>query len=1050
MKLIVITFFILVTELIFPQVNNQIQKYRNDPKGSVDYRREGIMDGNQIRTLFYNNGEVGQWPYQPSGEWPKGTGHSYLDGVAVLISTEITAPGNGQVVHPLQTSYREWMDKDPLNGTIWGLEPVPGYFNERQVDDYPLEKPTPAINSNPHTWPAVWPAALDLTTEWNGYWYGYFGRGVNNSDFETFFVMDDSKDEEWSRGPFNFRPLASDHQRNGLGLRVEVRGFQWSHVLAEDIIFWHYDIVNISDFGYPKTFFGFYTDCGVGGTGDSGDDNASFDKFLDITYCYDDNGLGLPDNWKTGYYGYAYLESPGNGFNGINDDDDTDIFGNPMIDERRDDGIDNDGDWIPYTDLNGNGKWDPEDNEPLNDDLGKDGVGPFDRQYTGPDEGEGDGIPTDGEPNFDKTDKDESDQIGLTSVSIYRLGDGGTGGGWPKDDESMWLKMSSGIFDTSLQRANISMVFASGPFPLNSGLRERFSMALLFGADLDEILFNKETVQEIYNSNYNFSKPPLKPKLTAVPGDKKVFLYWDNLAEESRDAFMGFENDDPTQGAKKDFEGYMIYRSTEAEFNDIKVITDSKGSPMYWKPIARYDLKDGIKGPDPVGINGAHFWRGDDTGLRYSYVDTDVNNGQRYYYACVSYDMGDPNRGTRGLQPSECTKIISEDFSGTIKFVDINCAVVTPNAPVAGYISPKISGEISSGVGTGSISVNILNPAEILDGAQYTIKFNSTDDYPLYRTKSYDVYRTYNGVTDTIVRKVDSTYIGTDKASQPFDGMALTVLNDTVVTIIDTLTGWLQGKSNLVVSVTRDPTALRGIPWPADYEIRFSDSVQDTSFINSPPFYVRFPVNFRVWNKTEGKYSKIAVRDNDASKTLSLGDIIQILEFQGDISNANLRFAWNVSYDHPYNPNEEPVYPADGDKFQISTKKAFKSEDTYVYSTHPMSVDNTLAGNDLSKIDVVPNPYLGAASWERRNLNSTGRGDRKIDFINLPAKCSIRIYTITGALIKTLSKDTAFLDGTVSWNLVTDDGMDAAYGIYLYHVDAPGIGEHIGKFALIK
>jgi hypothetical protein len=50
----------------------------------------------------------------------KGTGQSYLDGVAVLIATEMTAPGNQQVVHPLQTSYREWMDKDPSTGLIWG------------------------------------------------------------------------------------------------------------------------------------------------------------------------------------------------------------------------------------------------------------------------------------------------------------------------------------------------------------------------------------------------------------------------------------------------------------------------------------------------------------------------------------------------------------------------------------------------------------------------------------------------------------------------------------------------------------------------------------------------------------------------------------------------------------------------------------------------------------------------------------------------------------------------------------------------------------------
>ncbi len=77
------------------------------------------------------------------------------------------------------------------------------------------------------------------------------------------------------------------HSRGGLGLRIEVRGFQWSHVLAEDIIFWHYDIVNISDFDYDSTFFGFYCDTGVGGSTDNEDDNASYDTKLDLAYAYD-------------------------------------------------------------------------------------------------------------------------------------------------------------------------------------------------------------------------------------------------------------------------------------------------------------------------------------------------------------------------------------------------------------------------------------------------------------------------------------------------------------------------------------------------------------------------------------------------------------------------------------------------------------------------------------------------------------------------------------------------------------------------------------------
>jgi hypothetical protein len=1003
------------------------------------------MDGNLIRSLFYNNGEVGQWPFQPSGEWPKGTGQTYLDGVAVLVASEVTAPGNGNIIHPLETSYREWMDKDPLDGTIWGFEPVPGYIKEDPETMQSSE--TPAINTRPFSWPDKWPEALNLTPEWDGFWYGYFGRGVQNSDFETFFVMDDSKDGEWNRAPYEYYPIAGMPEWGGLGLRVEVRGFQWSHVLAEDIIFWHYDIVNLSDYNYPTTIFGFYTDCGVGGTDDSADDNASFDRKIDLAYCYDDDGLGLPDGWLTGYYGYAYLESPGNGNNGIDDDEDG------MIDERRDDGIDNNNNWIPYTDLNENGEWDSDENEPLNNDVGRDGVGPFDRQYSGPDEGEGDGLPTDGEPNFDRLDKDESDQIGLTAVSIYRLGDGGTGGGWPKDDEPMWQRMSFENFDTSLQRANISMVFASGPFPLSQNLRERFSMALVFGTELDDIFFNKETVQQIYNANYNFSKPPLKPILTAVPGDKQVFLYWDNVAEESRDPFLGFEDNDPTKGAKKDFEGYLVYRSKDPEFNDIKIVTDSKGAPKYWKPIQQYDLVDSIMGPDPVGINGARFWRGDDTGLQYSYVDKDVINGQRYYYALVSYDQGDPNFGTTGLQPSECTKIISQDFAGTVQFIDINCAVVKPNAPVAGYIPPEIIGDLNSvtagGLGTGRMVVNILNPDEILNEAQYKVEFTSTENYPEYKTQSLDIIKTYNGVVDTIIRNLDTTSIGPDKISPPFDGMNISIYNDTSVAVIDSVTGWLVGNSNLTMLVYPDDSN-RGLPWPADYELRFSDSPQDTTFIHSPPLYTRFPINFKVWSNTEARYSEVAVRDNDFSGSLTLGDVIQIVEFIGTPSLSNSRIAWNISYDPPIDPGLPTEEPVEGDKFLISTTKAFISGDYFTYSTKPSLVDNQLAGQQLGDIKVVPNPYISAATWEARNLNSTGRGERRIDFIHLPAVCTIRIYTLAGALVKTLQKDSGFDDGTLSWDLITEDGMDAAYGVYVYHLDSPDVGETIGKFALIK
>jgi hypothetical protein len=375
-------------------------------------------------------------------------------------------------------------------------------------------------------------------------------------------------------------------------------------------------------------------------------------------------------------------------------------------------------------------------------------------------------------------------------------------------------------------------------------------------------------------------------------------------------------------------------------------------------------------------------------------------------------------------------------------------------APVAGYVAPQIFGDtkqVADRVGTGSLSVNILDPNAILDGAQYNVVFNSTDDYPLYTTTSYNVIRTFESVTDTVIVNEDTTSIGEGRTSQPFDGMALSIVNDTTISVVDSLTGWLVGTSNLTMEVFENKTAIRGVPWPADYEITFSDVPLDTCYLLSPPFYRRFPVNLKIWNRTEAKYSKVAVFDADGSQTLTVGDTIQVLEFKdGVINNTNLRFAWNLTYGFPLNPNETPVEPVNGDKYQISTRKAFKTGDYFTYSTVPVLVDKTQAQNELSQISVVPNPYLGAATWEKRNLNSSGRGERKIDFINLPAQCTVRIYTIAGALIKTLTKDSLFSDGSLSWYLITEDGMDAAYGVYLYHVDAPEVGEHIGKFALIK
>ena len=124
--------------------------------------------------------------------------------------------------------------------------------------------------------------------------------------------------------------------------------------------------------------------------------------------------------------------------------------------------------------------------------------------------------------------------------------------------------------------------------------------------------------------------------------------------------------------------------------------------------------------------------------------------------------------------------------------------------------------------------------------------------------------------------------------------------------------------------------------------------------------------------------------------------------------------------------------------------------ETARFTVNGARVDNNEAQNDLQNITVVPNPYRAAASWETASPFAFGRGERRIYFNNLPQKCTIRIYTVRGYLVDSIYHDSIAENGSESWDLVSKDGMDVAYGIYVYHVDAPGIGEHIGKFALIK
>jgi hypothetical protein len=119
-----------------------------------------------------------------------------------------------------------------------------------------------------------------------------------------------------------------------------------------------------------------------------------------------------------------------------------------------------------------------------------------------------------------------------------------------------------------------------------------------------------------------------------------------------------------------------------------------------------------------------------------------------------------------------------------------------------------------------------------------------------------------------------------------------------------------------------------------------------------------------------------------------------------------------------------------------------------VFRSNAERVDESLAREQFH-VYVVPNPYVGSASFEPQRFADSGRGERRIEFRGLPERCTIRVYNVRGDLVQTLRHDGS-KDGFVAWDLRTKDNLDVAAGLYIYHVDADAIGKSVGKFAVIK
>jgi hypothetical protein len=125
----------------------------------------------------------------------------------------------------------------------------------------------------------------------------------------------------------------------------------------------------------------------------------------------------------------------------------------------------------------------------------------------------------------------------------------------------------------------------------------------------------------------------------------------------------------------------------------------------------------------------------------------------------------------------------------------------------------------------------------------------------------------------------------------------------------------------------------------------------------------------------------------------------------------------------------------------------------FVY-VEPYSPAQTDGDFNPDEIYVVPNPVTKerTAPWTLEPNNGDPSGE-KLEFRNLPqCRSTVRIYTVSGDLVATLSHNGGGGNGTLAWNMVSRNGQGIASGVYLFSVEPAdgGFKRVVGKFVVIR
>jgi hypothetical protein len=324
----------------------------------------------------------------------------------------------------------------------------------------------------------------------------------------------------------------------------------------------------------------------------------------------------------------------------------------------------------------------------------------------------------------------------------------------------------------------------------------------------------------------------------------------------------------------------------------------------------------------------------------------------------------------------------------------------------------------------GQIRAN--TPGKLLAGMPYSISYQY---YPVVASTNFQS-QDANPVFDGIRPFIGDDPLGIDRANSGFNKP--TNIRDSVLSPTIGTAKFAPLDVKLVFNKL-DTTATGSYAFPGDT-------------LTNNTFTTKVVTPFKITNATDTTKLTAFVVAPKSGNRWSFGDKLIVLTpppYRVVASNTMLEIRFELPVD-----TTKKIDINGGETYLARMKKPFGISDAFTFTTKKVSYDKELARKELDNVFVVPNPYVVTSQFEQPTNRSDLRGDRVIQFRNLPVECTIHIYTITGELVRTLYKNDT--NGYLNWDVLSSESARIGYGVYIYYVGTPAGGSKIGRLAIIK